>query len=373
MLPGVHRVSRTLAGGMLGEYWYAWRGGPQILKAVAASDSALRREIARLLPDAVKTYEAEAGAPKADGRFLAGLVTAFLDERIKLNAAGQLADRTLADDRRALDVVRLELGRMEVRALEDKRARQVLVAWRDKWAHQPKTADKHLGALAAVTAWAKARGDLERDPLVDWPRLYKVDRAHIIFEDHEMALLLDCSNPAFGLVAQFAALTTLREADCARIPKNAIGTDAIIWQTGKSRGRKTVVVPIYPELRTFLDTLPKHDATTILASSTGHPWTVGGIGTAMQRAKQRAALTATKTGWRPPADAPERRSPIDHLRFHDLRGTGATKLMRAGMPLEDLRFLTGWAKERLESIALRYVTAETIALGIIRRMKRNAG
>ena len=91
----------------------------------------------------------------------------------------------------------------------------------------------------------------------------------------------------------------------------------------------------------------------MLTSSHGRPWTDEGLQTAMQRAKQKAGPS------------------VKALRFHDLRGTAATNLVRAGLSLEDVATILGWEKRKVESIAMRYVNGETIALAIVERMKRS--
>lgn len=74
ILPGAHRVVRARPDGGVTAYWYAWRGGPQILKVTAASDALLQREIARVLPDAIAAYRAER-TPSADRKHLYRIVS----------------------------------------------------------------------------------------------------------------------------------------------------------------------------------------------------------------------------------------------------------------------------------------------------------
>jgi hypothetical protein len=76
MLPGVHRVRKARADGGVTVFWYAWRGGPQILRATAKSDALLAKEIDRLSGAAAAAYEGHK-RPK-DRNFLFGLVTRYL-------------------------------------------------------------------------------------------------------------------------------------------------------------------------------------------------------------------------------------------------------------------------------------------------------
>ena len=62
---------------------------------------------------------------------------------------------------------------------------------------------------------------------------------------------------------------------------------------------------------------------------------------------------------------------VKGLRLHDLRGTAATHLVRAGLPLADVATVMGWTPERVEAIARRYVTGEAVAAGMLERLRRN--
>ena len=363
MLPGLHRVRGRLAGGRVSEYWYAWRGGPRILKAVAGGDAALAQEVARLAPAAMEAWRNET-SPVADRRFLAGLITTYL---ATVEANAKLAPRTKADIRGALDVARADLGTLEVKALESRRARSLLIDWRDRFAATPRTADARLGALAQALQWAADRGDLAANPLKDWPRIYSANRADQIWTNADLALLLPHCSDDFARAVMFAAHTGLRLGDLTKITRAAIGEHALVWATNKSRGRRSVVIPITGALRWILAAMPSagNDVGPILTSSLGKPWSPWGLQTAMQRAKTAAREQSAKGK---PAGAPPA---LAGLRFHDLRGTAATNFIRAGLTLDDTALIMGWERTRVEAIATRYVTSETIALAIVERMKRN--
>ena len=76
--------------------------------------------------------------------------------------------------------------------------------------------------------------------------------------------------------------------------------------TGKSRGRREAIIPIYDALRTVLDRIAKR-STTLLTNSRGRPWTPDGFGSSFNTAKHDAGIVDKD------------------LHFHDLRGTAATK------------------------------------------------
>lgn len=120
-------------------------------------------------------------------------------------------------------------------------------------------------------------------------------------------------------------------------------------QTGKSRGRRTAAVPITPDLRVVLDSIPRRDSPNILTSARRRPWTEPGLETALRKAKIAAGIVG--------------------LRGHDFRGTAATNLVRANMPESDVATILGWSTSKVQEIARRYVTSDEIGLAILDRWK----
>lgn len=351
MLPGVHRVRYRMAGGRVAEYWYAWRGGPRIMKAVAAGEDALSREIARLTPEAAIAYRAAVSPPPSD-RFLSGLITTYLTGEGDKPPAhlAHMAPRTYRDHRRALDAARIDLGEMEVSALKAKGARKALMEWRDRYAATPRTADARMEALAHVLAWAVERDKIEVNPLASWKRLYSVNRADVIWTRADLIKLLRGAPAPFRTAILFAMFTGLRGSDLVRVTWAHVGTDAITLPTGKSNGKRIAVIPITPKLRALLSKIGRRDVGAVLTSSTGEPWTHAGIQTAMQREKRDKGIKG--------------------LRLHDLRGTAATHLVRAGLPISDVATILGWDRQKTETIT-SYVTAEAVAAGMLERLRVN--
>ena len=363
MLPGVHRIRRAKANRVF-EYWYAWRGGPQILAARASNVRSLAREVARKAPAAAEAYRAQLKPERApeDRVTLFGLITRYLD---LMNADKALAPRTKADRRKHLDLVRTELGDLTLTALASPKARSFLLTWRDRRAATPKTADALLGALSLVLNWAVNRGELATNPVANFPRIYRVNRADIIWEPHHLQTILAHADPPIAAAIRLAAVTGLRKSDLIALPWSAVKENAIVWQTGKSRGRKSVVLPITDAVREVLGSLERGACPTVLATSEGEPWTPPGRGldSGVQRARDQADEAARKRG------GPDATAGLEGLRFHDLRGTAATNYILAGLPLDDVATILGWELKRVKEIARRYVTGEAIGLGMIARLQ----
>ena len=364
MLPGLHRIKRV-KGARAFEYWYAWRGGPQILAAKASNPRALAREVARQASAAIDAYKhaiKDAQTRPVDELTLYGLITQYLD---LMTSDRNLAPRTKTDRRKHLDTVRTELGDLTLTALTAPKARAFLLDWRDKRSKTPKTADELLGALSLVLNWAVNRGKLGLNPAANFPRLYEVNRADIVWEPHHLETILAHADPAIAGAIRLAAVTGLRKNDLIALPWSAVRDHAIVWQTGKSRGRKTVVIPITEDVRGVLEDLKPSECLTLLATSDGAPWKPPGNGldSGVRRARIDADAYARKHHGR------DASAGLEGLRFHDLRGTAATNFIRAGLPLDDVATILGWELDRVREIARRYVTGEAIGLGMIARLQ----
>lgn len=361
MLPGVHKL-RRIRGGRHIEYWYAWRGAgaPLILSAAGASPEALAKDVARLAPAAIRKFD-ELTQPANDKRTLHGLITRYL---VALEQNQDLSPRTKADRRKHLDVAREELGEMEIRALESRKARPFLIGWRDKRANTPKTADDLLGDLSTVLTWAKDRGEILQNPAADFPRIYKVNRADVVWEPHHLQLILAHADVEAAWAIKLAAASGLRKGDLIRLPWTAVRQNSIVWQTGKSRGRKTVVIPMTPQLQEALAEIPRRGV-MVLTSSEGLPWKAPGSG--MASAIYRARLAAHEHVRK--VQGPDAADPLEGLRLHDLRGTAATYFLRAGLDESEVADLLGWDVERVHEIAKRYVSSDAIAEGMLAKIE----
>ena len=146
-----------------------------------------------------------------------------------------------------------------------------------------------------------------------------------------------------------AAHTGLRLGDLLRLSWSHVGEDAITFATGKSRGRREAIIPLYDGLRDVLARIPKR-STTVLTSSKLRPWTADGFGSSFNDAKHAAGI----------ADK--------DLHFHDLRGTAATKFYIAGLPIRVIAEILAWSEDQVERIIRRYVARAAATKEAIRQL-----
>lgn len=362
-LKGLNSKSRVLADGTRVTYWWAWKGGPRLPGKPGD-------------PDFMAAYNAAVAARKGAGTndTLAGLVRRF-------RAAPEFtknADSTKAEWRRWLDIIEADAGELDIgglpfKALDDRRVKAELLDWRDQWAATPRKADYGIQVLSRVLSYGIERGLLTINAAAGISQLYSSDRADQIWTPEEIAAYRKAAlSPQHAHIVPLACLTGLRRTDLTKLCWSHVGDAAIIMPTGKSRGRKTQVIPLLPatklllaEIRAdqaarhaeLLKTKPGRDhrphppePLTVLTNTRGRPWTASGM---------EGAVIDTKT-----------LAGVDkHL--HDGRGTFGTRLRHAGLTGSEIADILGWEEERVERLLKTYVDQGAIVLALAERINRS--
>jgi integrase len=202
-----------------------------------------------------------------------------------------------------------------------------------------------------MLAFAVEEGDIAGNPCKGLPQLYSNDRSDVIWTDADIIGLKKTCPIEVANAVDLAAYTGLRLGDLLRLSWTHVGDDAIVVSTGKSRGRREAIVPLYDALRAALDCIPKR-ATTILTNSKGRPWARNGFGTAFNRTKKKAGIVAD-------------------LHIYDLRGTAATKFYLANLSKREIAEILGWSEEQVDRIIRRYVGRSAATKELIRRLNQS--
>jgi integrase len=309
-------------------YYYAWCGGPR-----------LRGEPGS--PEFHKSYnEAIESRRTPDASRFKALVTSYkASHDYQKNAPS-----TKANWSRWLDRITDHFGQLSIAQFNrPEKIPPIIREWRNKWAHQPRTADYGMQVLSVVLSHGVELGKLASNPCEGIKKLYDNDRSEIIWTDADIkelkagkVLKSGQRKPCpieFAHAVDLAAYTGLRESDLVRLCWSHVGEDAIVFATGKSGGKREAIIPLYDDLRAVLARIPKRSP-TILTSTRGRPWTISGFGTAYQRHKLKDR----------------------DLHFHDLRGTAATKFYVAGLSIRVIAEILAWSEEQVEKIIRRYVS-----------------
>jgi integrase len=192
-------------------------------------------------------------------------------------------------------------------------------------------------------------GKIAGNPCEGIRQLYSGDRAEIIWTEADIAALKKECPAEIARAVDLASHTGLRLGDLLRLCWSHVDEDAITLASGKSRGRREAIIPLYDGLREVLARIPKH-STTILTNHCRRPWKPNGFGTAFNRAKIRAGMNKR------------------NLHFHDLRGTAATRFYVAGLSNRVIAEILAWSEEQVERIIRRYVDRTAATKAAIRQL-----
>lgn len=311
-------------------YRYAWRGGPRMFNEPGTP--AFEREYAEALEDA-----------RIERGTMEGLIVAYL----KSGEFNSLAPKTRKEMRGYVEMARHRFGFASLAAMEDRRMRGKVKAWRDSMAPTPRKADLAIEALRRVLNFGIDAGELTNNVAARIKPLHRSDHSANIWQADEIDMMLEVMNPAAGRAFLFMRWTGLRREDACRITWTADKGSHLEWRTGKSGGRNVAIIPVLPDLRALLDQMPRQ-AVTILANLKGRSWTPDGLSTAIDRAKRKTGISK---------------------RLHDLRGTFATDLMMAGLDDRDIAEIMGWRERDVAKIRRVYVNREAHLRATIARLE----
>jgi integrase len=321
------------------DYWYAWRGGPRLYSAYGTS--AFVQELA----------DAVASRNTPDKTKMAALITQYRAN----DEFRELADSTKDLWSPWLDKIRDHFGALSQRQFDRVAIKPEIRRWHTSRKSTPRVADTGLQVLSRVLSFGMAEGKLSSNQCEGIPHLYHSNRSDLIWTPNDLDKLLPYASLEVAQAVRVAALTGLRRGDLLTLAWTHVHIDKnyIELKTGKSRGRRSVLIPITLELRAILEGIPKR-ATTVLTSSKRRPWTGDGFGSSWWKTQQNAGLGNSE------------------LTFHDLRGTAATNFFRAGFTNREIAETLGWSELRVERLIDRYVKRDEIIRDRIRRMDNAA-
>jgi integrase len=264
-----------------------------------------------------------------------------------------LADSTKHNWSPWLDRIADYFGELRIAQFDrPEKIRPFIRRWRNQYAATPRGADYGMQVLSRVLSHAvDPLGKLASNPCEGIKQLYSGNRSDIIWTDSDIAQLKKTCSAEIANAVDLAAHTGLRLGDLLRLSWSHVGADAITITTGKSRNRREAIIPLYGDLRTILETVPKR-ATTILTNSRRRPWSADGFGSSFNKAKIDAGL----------ADR--------DLHFHDLRGTAATRFYTAGLSERVIAEVMAWEEEHVAKIIRRYVDRTAATRAIIAQLNR---
>ncbi|WP_223274749.1 tyrosine-type recombinase/integrase [Tateyamaria sp. syn59] len=316
---GVHRVRRKTKN-VDKFHFYAWRGGPKFWESQVRSPRDPEFSVA--FSTAVK--------PRLAGEYMTPqMVDDFLDSTAMPQGA-----RTQADYRKWALRFASEFADDQAKMWEHPKSRGELNEWRAKWKSSPKQHD-YAGTVAVrILNWARDEGKIATHFCDRLHRIYSVDRAEIVWTEADQQAFKDAAPSWVKRVMTLACETGLRPADLVRLTRGNLesfdGIDRFRVRTQK-RGR-VAHIPVTPELRRLIDETPT-DQLVLLVNDRNKPLRPTSASRAITRYRDRIADKLSDPT----------------LRLQDTRGTAATRLLRAGLGLNQIANHMGWS--------LRYAAA----------------
>ncbi|MDP1632508.1 MAG: tyrosine-type recombinase/integrase [Caulobacter sp.] len=354
-LPGTHRVLKRLAGGRIAIYRYRYRGGPLLMRFEGETlGAALRAERAGATSLAASYAEA-ARLPEKATTTLADIVANYKQAP---DGLPKLAPSTQAHWRRSLDRIVVDLGTLPAKALASDAVKRVFLDWRNGFAKTPRQADYNMQVIKRVLSWAVENAVIKSNHAAGIRGLYRSDRADMIVEPDELRAILERTTPYAALAIRLAAATGMRREDLTKLQWRHVKEGYIQFETGKSRGRKTVLVPLFEDARLVLDILRgereaklsqgKVPSAFVLLSERGTPWVPNSLTQAFGRAAKELGIERD---------------------FNDLRGTAITRFYVNGLSDEMVADIVGWEIGKVRNIRKHYVDPSRVALGIIKQVE----
>lgn len=348
VLKGIHTVKRKLADGSVRVHHYAWRGGPA-MKAQPGTEEFW-----------LEYAEHKRAAAGRREKTLADLIDDFTGpENARTVAFRSLSRSTQRDYLYAYKLAKQEWPDLPVSLTQKKGSRKRIEKWRDKFADNPRKADKLLFALSKVFSHAVAAEEIDRNPCRGIKRLYQGTRREAVWSPEQIARFR-AKAPAHMLLAfELAIGTGQRQGDLLALTWKDYDGTYLRFEQGKSRRGdgpgKRLRVRVHAKLKRLLDA-KKQDTIRILTNSRGRPWTADGF-----RASWAKACREDKAN-------------IRGVTFHDLRGTFITERRREGSSIEDIALISGHSIGEVKSILERHYLADDQGLSdaVILRMENHA-
>lgn len=351
MPAGLHVVRKLRKGKPALWYVYAWRGGPCIHKGEGP-----RPKITAELTDAAAEERRSKHVPGADT--LDTLITS-----LKASAEwAKLAGSTKANWMTWLHRISDKFGAAPLGAFNDRQMRGDVLEWRDRWLDQPRSADMGMQAFSRLLSFGFDRGRLTSNILSGVENLYDNNRSDIVWERQHFENFSPHASVEVQEGVDLAAGTGMRRGDLVKLPWEAVGDHAIIWKTGKSRGKAQIVIPLLPETKALLARIKaRHCAEqsrlpekkrrplppTVLSNSRWQPWTASGFGSRFNDAKVESGID---------------------VNLHDLRGTFATRCMIAGLTDQEIADILGWTTKDVAAIRVKYVDQARVVIALAERI-----
>ena len=335
---------KRLASGRLRVYYYT-RAGTRFF---ATEDA---QEAPPYSPALTAAYEAAVAADGPSGD-CAGMIADYLASR----KFRDLAPTTQDGYRRHLAAASERFGDTSTDALHTLAFRASLVDWHDELAEDsPRGADLAMIAIGRAFDYASRRGRLLHNPAASLQKAWERpdDKRPWPQEDIDLFLKDAPQEAADAFLTIF--YSALRRTDAVALAWPAIGRQEIQWQTSKSGGKRTVIIPLVDEAVAFFAGLRMRQ----MKSATG---------------LQRTVITGARGGPVTPAMLHKMINERAHAlgienSMHRLRNNYASLLVKAGFDDSSIAGIMGWTVQDVAELKRIYVHKDIIVAAQVRQLR----
>lgn len=333
-MKGLASSTKILASGERRTYYYAWRGGPRMEAEYGTVEFAAEYE--RLVRDR--------------GTLTKGSIAWLIHTFQQSSEWQSMKPRTQSDHLLMFRTIKDDFGDVTLAKAQAKGSRSLFKLWRDEIGKRsPKTADKAMSSLSKLFTWAVDQEEMTRNPVLGTGKLYKGNRADIVWKPHQIASFRSMASPVLRLGLLLALHTGQRQGDLLNLKWSDYDGSHI--RLTQSKTGKRVSILCVDALRKTLDDMPRV-SNFIMTNTRGIPWTANGFQASWRKASRKAGIQVET--------------------FHDLRGTFVVNGMKAGLTLEQIATVTGHSLADLRTLERHYMGHDDeTADNVILMMERN--
>jgi len=302
----LYRYHRASGQALVGE-----PGSPAFIESYAAAERSVRERATGTISD---------------------LIRRFQDSPVYAD----FAETTRKEYRRKFKAIERKWGSAPIASFNDKEFRKDALDWRDQIAgHARREADNLMSALARLGAWAFDRGEVDRNVLDDFPRVYHSDRADKLWLPDHVEAFLQVASPEMKIALMLGMHTGQRQGDLRRLTWSGYDGERITLRQSKSK--RVVSIKCTNALKKMLDTTAENKkGVVIMTTPSGRAWS-------KRYFNEHWHEVSIEAG-------------IKDLHFHDLRGTAVTMLAEAGCTIPEIAAITGHTLKHVTHVLETYLS-----------------
>lgn len=337
---GVKRVKRTLAGGHEVFYYYHKASGTRLAGEPGTPEFQVALRAAQ-----------RGQRPLARPESFKDIADAF----VRSPEWRRCVPRYRHDREILLKIAIDRFDWMSAADLGNRGIRDEIFTWRDELADMPNKADAAVSVMRRLLSWAYDRNKIEFNHALRIPPLAQTGtRRDKVWTPELERKLLASAPPCIRRLYLFALFTTVRESDIAAMDGAMFDGEWLVFQPSKTKRKTGVVVhlPVYelPALAELLADAPEEGP--LLTSPRGHRWTASNIRYRFGEAVAAAGIKAD-------------------LHFHDIRGTGISRMLEAGATDAEVASISGHSIGGGSKIGDYAARSRVLALNAYRKLARS--